>query len=146
MRIREARAGDLGSLLDLYSLLEGPYPDSRRLDGEAEGLFTRVLLDPNQSTLVAEVYAEVVGTLVLAVLPNLAHGGAPYAIVENVVVDEERRGEGVGAALVREALRRAKEAGAYKLALSSNAGRAEAHEFYRSMGFEETHVGFEVRT
>lgn len=142
MRIREARAGDLGPLLDLYSLLGGSYLRSRRLNGEAEDLFTRVLLDPNQSTLVAEV----VGTLVLAVLPNLAHGGAPYAVVENVAVDEEHRGEGVSEALVREALRRAKEAGAYKVTLSSNVGRAEASEFYRSMGFEETHVSFEVRS
>jgi GNAT superfamily N-acetyltransferase len=103
-----------------------------------------VLLDPNQQTLVAEVYGEVVGTLVVAVLPNLAHGGAPYAVVENVVVDEEHRGEGIGRALMREALARAREAGAYKLTLSTNAQRKEAHEFYRALGMKETHAGFEV--
>lgn len=143
MKIREARAGDLGPLLDLYSFLGEPYRGLRRPN--CDDLFTRVLLDPNQSTLVAEVYAEVVGTLVLAVLPNLAHGGAPYAIIENVVVEEEHRREGVGEALVREALCRARNAGAYKVSLCSNVVRAGAHEFYRSMGFEESHVGFEVR-
>ena len=146
MRVREARPGDLGRLLELYALLESP--DGRgalRENGAAEDLFTWVLLDPNQRTLVAEIYGEVVGTLVLVTVPNLAHGGAPYALVENIVVDEECRGEGVGRALMKEALRRAREAGAYKLALCSSTERPEAHEFYRSMGFEKTHVGFEVR-
>ena len=144
MKVREARASDLGALLDLYSLLAEPGVGS--WSRPADDLFTRVLLDPNQKTLVAEVYAEVVGTLVLAVLPNLAHGGASYAIIENVVVDEEHRGMSVGDALVREALRRAREAGAYKVSLCSGAARVGAHEFYRAMGFEESHVGFEVRS
>jgi len=145
MKIRDARPGDLDRLLELYALLEGPYTDVRTPNGEAEDLFTRVLLDPNQQTLVAEVYDEVAGTLVLALLPNLSHGGAPYAVVENVVVDEEHRGEGVGRALMREAMKRAREVGAYKLALCSNLEREGAHEFYRSLGMKETHLGFEVR-
>lgn len=145
MKIRTAEPGDLDRLLELYSLLEGPYAHVRHPNGEAADLFTRVLLDPNQQTLVAEVYEEVAGTLVLALLPNLAHGGAPYAVVENVVVDEEHRGEGVGKALVREAMCRATKAGAYKLALCSNLERVEAHEFYKALDFKQTHVGFEVR-
>lgn len=145
MRVRDARPGDLDRLLDLYASLGGPRGDIPVANGKAEDLFTRVLLDPNQRTLVAEVYGEVVGTLVIVIVPNLAHGGAPFAVVENVVVDEEYRGEGVGRALIEEAMKLAREAGAYKLALCSNGERSEAHGFYRSMGFEETHVGFEVR-
>ena len=145
MRVREARPGDLGRLLELYGGPERLYRNVERLKQDrAEDLFTRVLLDPNQQTLVAEVYDEVAGTAVLAVLPNLAHGGAPYAVVENVVVDEEYREEGIGRALMEEAMGRAWAAGAYKLTLSSNVGREGAHEFYRKLGFEETHVGFEV--
>lgn len=149
MKIRDARPTDLDRLLELYTLLEAPYGDapsvSATTNGAAEDLFTRVLLDPNQQTLVAEVYDEVAGTLVLAILPNLAHGGAPYAMVENVVVDEEYRGEGVGKALMKEAMKRARAAGAYKLALCSNLERTEAHRFYEALGFRETHAGFEVR-
>lgn len=145
MKIRDARPEDLKRLLELYRLLEGPYSDEKALTGvKAEDLFTRILLDPNQHTLVAEDYGEVVGTLVVAILPNLAHGGAPYAVVENVVVDEEYRGEGVGTALMREAVDRARKAGAYKLALCSNLQREESHAFYRSLGMEQTHAGFEV--
>ena len=146
MRVRQAEPGDLDRLLELY---EGPGRLYRNVEplnqNRAEDLFTRVLLDPNQRMLVAEVHGEPVGTVVLVVPPNLAHGGAPYAVVENVVVDEEYRGEDVGRTLMEEAMKLAREARAYKLTLSANTGRDGAHEFYRSLGFEETHVGFEVR-
>jgi GNAT superfamily N-acetyltransferase len=146
LKIREARRDDLARLLELYRSLEGPYSGVGELEGEeAERRFEEILADPDQTTLVAEEGGEVVGTAVLALLPNLAHGGAPYAVVENVVTDEARRGRGIGAALMREAMRRAESAGAYKLALCSNLQREEAHRFYRKLGMRETHLGFEVR-
>lgn len=146
MRVRDARPEDLDRLIELYSLLEGPYAEGKVLTtSRVEDLFTRILLDPNQQTLVAVDYGEIVGTLVVAILPNLAHSGKPYAIVENVVVDEEYRGEGVGTALMQEGIERAREAGAYKLALCSNLEREESHSFYRSIGMEQSHAGFEVK-
>lgn len=146
MRVRRAVSGDLDRLLGLYAQLEGPYSGIEPLGrDEAERRFARMLDDGTQHTLVAEKDGEVVGTLVVTVLPNLAHGGAPYAVVENVVVQESRRGGGIGRSLMEEAVGLAREAGAYKLALSTNRERREAHEFYRSLGMKETHLGFEVR-
>ena len=145
MQVRDARPEDLNRLLELYSWLEGPYAGAKVLtDTEAGDLFTRILLDPNQQTLIAEDSGRVVGTLVVAILPNLAHGGAPYAVVENVVVDKEHQREGAGAALMREAVARVRRAGAYKLALCSNLAREDSHAFYRSIGLRHTHAGFEV--
>lgn len=146
MRIRAAESKDLPRLLELYHGLEGPYPQTPAPGGEApRRRFEAVLADEHQQTLVAEASGEVVGTLVVAILPNLAHDGAPYAVVENVVVDESRREEGIGGALLTEALGRARAAGAYKLSLSTNVAREAAHAFYRRLGLEETHAGFEVR-
>ena len=144
MKIRDARSRDLERLLELYRLLEEPYSEVETLDGEVGDLFTRVLLDPDQTTLVAEDYGEIVGSMVLVLIPNLAHGGAPYALVENVVVDAESQGTGIGKALMQEATDRARRAGAYKLALTTNLQRSETHEFYEALGLEQTHVGFKV--
>lgn len=145
VRVREARPTDLGRLLDLYRGPEGAYGGLEALSGEdAERRFGEVLADPRQRVLVAEEGAGVAGTLTLVLVPNLAHGGAPYAIVENVVVDGARRGSGVGMALLREAVSRAGAAGAYKLSLTANLSRKAAHGFYRSLGLEETHKGFEI--
>lgn len=136
---------DLEDLLELYASLEGPYSGVEPLgDDEARRRFARILGDENQHTLVADREGEVVGTLVVAVLPNLAHGGAPYAVVENVVVRESERGSGIGRSLMEEAVGIAREAGAYKLALCTNLQRKKAHDFYRSLGMKETHLGFEV--
>ena len=145
MEIRRAEERDLSRLLELYWLLEGPYSGVEELDGDdAERRFSEVLADPNQQTLVAETDGEVVGSVVLVIVPNLGHGGAPYAVVENVVVDEAWRGRGVGKALMGEAVERARLAGAYKLALCSNVEREEAHRFYLAAGMKQTHAGFEV--
>lgn len=145
MRVRAARAEDLGRLLELYRSLEGPYTGVAELEGEAAGRrFAEVMADGRQTTLVAEEDGEVVGTLVIVILPNLGHGGAPYAVVENVVTDEAWRGRGAGRALIEAAAVRAREAGAYKLALCSNLERTGAHEFYEAVGLRKTHAGFEV--
>ena len=145
MEIRAALPQDLDGLLGLYRGPDGAYPGLEPLTGEgAERRFGEVLADPHQETLVAESGGEVVGTLVVATLPNLAHGGAPYAVVENVVVAEPQRGTGVGTALLRAAVEKARLAGAYKLTLSANLSRERAHEFYRRLGLKQTHAGFEI--
>lgn len=69
------------------------------------------------------------------IAPNLTHDGASWATVENVVVDEGRRGQGVGRALMEEAERRARDAGCYKVQLMS-ADEREVGAFYEVLGFE----------
>jgi ribosomal protein S18 acetylase RimI-like enzyme len=58
------------------------------------------------------------------------------AWIEDVVVDEEARGRGVGEALTREALVRAAAAGARTVELTSRPSREAANRLYRRIGFE----------
>ena len=58
------------------------------------------------------------------------------SIIEDVVVDETMRRQGVGEALVRYAINLAREAGVDGVSLTSNPGREAANRLYRSMGFE----------
>lgn len=64
------------------------------------------------------------------------------AWIEDVVVDEEVRGGGVGALLVRRALDLAFEAGARTVDLTSRPSREAANRLYQRLGFElrETNV------
>jgi len=82
------------------------------------------------------------GTFSLLVFPMMVHDGRPEAIVEAVVVAPSARGRGIGKTMMREAMRLAREAGAAKLALSSNARRLQAHGFYRDLGFTEHGISF----
>lgn len=77
-------------------------------------------------------------------MPNLSHVGRPYAFVEDVVVDASRRGQGHGEALMRHAIELARAAGCYKITLTSNRIRMEAHRFYERRGFKATHVGYRM--
>lgn len=113
----------------------------------AAKILRRMATYPEYAVYVATAVNDgsVVGTFALLVMDNLAHGGAPSAVVEDVCVDEGLRGQGIGRAMMRFAMEFARERGCYKLTLSSNSARADAHAFYRSLGFEQHGVSFHVQ-
>jgi ribosomal protein S18 acetylase RimI-like enzyme len=59
------------------------------------------------------------------------------AWIEDVVVDEAARGQGIGAILTREALRLAKEAGVRTVDLSTRPSRVAAGRLYEREGFKQ---------
>jgi GNAT superfamily N-acetyltransferase len=97
---------------------------------------------PGYTLLVAEDNGQVVGTTVLAILPGFAHGTLPFAVVEYVVVDEKYRSKGIGKLMMESVKSLAKEAGCYKIMLTSDLRRERAHKFYKSLGFEASAHGF----
>ena len=58
------------------------------------------------------------------------------AWVEDVVVDKEARGKGIGEKLIRTSIERAKAEGAKTIDLTSRPTRVEAHRLYKRCGFE----------
>jgi GNAT superfamily N-acetyltransferase len=50
----------------------------------------------------------------------------------------------VGGELVRHAIERARGLGCYRVQLTSNAARPDAHRFYERFGFSPSHVGFKM--
>ncbi|MHB9797211.1 GNAT family N-acetyltransferase [Pseudomonas sp. MT3] len=90
---------------------------------------------PTRVTLVAERDGTLLGTCTLHLIEHIAHGFARSAILEDMVVDNRARGQGIGQALIRRAVEWAGGWGCYKLALSSHQDREMAHRFYAAMGF-----------
>jgi GNAT superfamily N-acetyltransferase len=143
--VRPATPDDLSEILRLYRQLTDDdtpvlLPDS----GKASSVLDAMAAQSGRQMLVAEIGRQILGTADLLIVPNLTHGGAPWAVIENVVVDEKARRHGVGRALVADLVRRCTEAGCYKMQLLSNKRRTEAHEFYRSVGFEAMAEGFRM--
>lgn len=131
---RQARREDLPSVLALYAQLG--LDDGSVLEiSHAESLWERMESYPDYHVHLALWEERIVGTWSLLVMDNLAHRGAPSAIVEDVVVDISCRGVGVGHAMMRHAMDLAREKGCYKLALTSNRNREAAHRFYEQLGF-----------
>jgi ribosomal protein S18 acetylase RimI-like enzyme len=71
-------------------------------------------------------------TLVLFRIPT-----GVRAWIEDVVVDEAARGQGVGEELNREALRIAKDNGAVTVDLTSRPSREAANRLYQRIGFKQ---------
>jgi N-acetylglutamate synthase-like GNAT family acetyltransferase len=146
--VRDATGDDLPVILALLDQLrEGSSQADRPSEelGERHHVaLTSISNSPDLWLLVAEVEGQVVGTCGLAFIPNISHGGRPWCVLENMVVDESQRGSGAGTALVEHALALARERDCYKLSLTSNHKRAAAHSFYESRGFTQTHKGFTI--
>ena len=145
--VRLATVEDLPRLIELLAQLSLDAPRealSPPLPEAYRRAFEEIANDPRQRLFVLEAAGRIVGSACLVIVPNLTHEGRPYAIVENVVIDEQSRGEGYGELLMRHVMAEAQRAGCYKLALTSNKQRPDAHRFYRRLGFRPTHKGFRI--
>ena len=99
--------------------------------GEAE--LAEVVGSPASVLLVArDDSGRIAGSLTL-VLFRIPTGMRAW--IEDVVVDQAYRGQGVGEALSREALARAQAAGARTVDLTSRANREAANRLYQRLGF-----------
>lgn len=141
---REARHGDLSGILRLYHQLQ---PDDPVLeDGSDEAVFREILASSDLHLFVLEMDGVVVATTYLNVIPNMTRSASPYAVVENVVVEEEMRGEGLGKRIMAGTLQAAWDAGCYKTMLLTGSQQPSTHAFYRACGFSGSEkTGFVAR-
>jgi GNAT superfamily N-acetyltransferase len=96
MIIRDARLADIAMVRRLIGQLADA-PD----EVEFRARFERVAATPGHRIIVAEMDSEIVGVLHVFERPALEK--ACEAVVQALVVDGERRGAGIGEALMREA-------------------------------------------
>lgn len=95
--------------------------------------------------IVAEEDRKVIGTCMLTIVPNLSHGGKPWIIVENVVVDKKYRRTGAGNLLMEYIKQKAIEVDCCKIQLMSDKRRTEeAYKFYQAIGYNATAEGFRM--
>jgi len=114
-------------------------------DGVAEEYakaFAAMEAERNNHMLLAESEGRIVGCLQLVFIPGLSRKGTTRAIVESVRVVSDMRGKDVGTALMKEAVRLAREGGCGLVQLDSDTRRSRAHLFYRRLGFVQSHFGF----
>ena len=100
--------------------------------GEQE--LERIVQSDATRLLVAKVEGVIVGSLTLALfwIPT-----GLRAWIEDVVVDEGVRGQGIGAALNQEALKVARDQGARTVDLTSRPSREAANRLYQRLGFKQ---------
>ena len=130
---REAGPGDFEHVQRLYRQLQPADPVLH--DGSDTAAFAQILGSPCLHLFVLEVDGVVVATAYLNVIPNLTRSASPYAVIENVVVEETLRGTGLGKQIMASTLRAAWDAGCYKAMLMTGSRKPATHAFYKACGF-----------
>lgn len=141
--VREATSEDIPAVLALYAA--AGIGDEKQFTVEQAVAHLAVLQQyPSFRVFVAVNGEIVVGTYELLIMDNLAKRGKRSGVIEAVAVDPEHQGKGAGRAMMRHALEQCRLAACYKLTLSSNVNREDAHRFYDSLGFQRHGYSFHV--
>ena len=133
--LRNATASDSHAIKELIDQL-----DYAVTVAEVEARL-RLIEDAGQSVLIAEIDGQVVGCLSTSVM-NVLHRPAAVGRISMMVVDEQHRGQGIGAEMVREAERMLAAKGCGLVEVTSNNRRTDAHRFWESNGYERTSSRF----
>ncbi len=147
LTFRDAALADVPAIVALYAddelgaLRESP---QEPLDEAYLRAFGEIDRDPRHRLIVVEQAGQLVGTLQLSFLPQLAHRGGERAQIEAVRVRADRRGTGLGTEMFQWAIAQARSRGCRLAQLTTNAARRDAHRFYERLGFEPSHVGMKL--
>ncbi len=138
--ITRARAAAAGTPVPPPSAV---VPES--VDAALWAAFDAIDADPRNELIVAEsADGTLAATCQLTFTPSLSRGGAERMTIEAVRVRTDLRGHGVGRALMRWSLDRARERGCRLAQLTTDKKRTDAHRFYESLGFTASHEGMKL--
>ena len=134
-RIRDAAPADAPRLLELIRFL------GHAIDEDSVRRNLLALEKSGETPLVATLANAVVGLCGLhrTITP---HRDAPLGRITILVVAAEAQGQGIGRMLVDAAEQWMRDQGCKMVEVTSNDRLAEAHAFYRHMGFERTSIRF----
>ena len=134
-QVRDARAADAPQLVVLIRLL------GHEIDEKSVRKNLSALKRAGEAPLVATLGKEVVGLCGISARVMI-HRDAPIGRISPLVVAEQAQGHGIGRMLVEAAEAWIRRKGCKLVEVTSNDRRAEAHAFYRHMGYERTSIRF----
>jgi GNAT superfamily N-acetyltransferase len=143
---RSALRADVPAILHLLD--DDEISRSRMVAETADADFWRAFeaidADPRNELIVADEAGEIVGTCQLTFTPSLSRRATERMTIEAVRVRADRRGAGVGRAMMEWALQVARERGCGLAQLTTDKRRTAAQRFYASLGFTATHEGMKL--
>ncbi len=96
--------------------------------------------DPTPSIAIARNGAgELIGLAMIS-FPDRSNNHSKYAVLDDVVVSPQSRGQGVGKKLIEWIADQLHTVGIQRLFLESGAGNHSAHDFFKQQGFEQVSV------
>lgn len=149
LSIRLATANDAALLVALLAEMDDPEHQNEQGNNVAELNIesARNIVARMESYLNFRVFlifhnGVAVGTFSLLIFCSLSHNGSEQAVLDAVVISRQSRGKGIGSAMLEHACKIAADHGCYKIGLSSNLKRMDAHRFYLTFGFQQHGISF----
>lgn len=137
VNMRRATHKDVEVIHQMICVLEKESFDSDTF----KSIFVQNLANPQVSYFVAEVDNKVVGFISLHIQSLLHHNGNVGEIQE-LFVDENYRGYGIGKQLLKAAEKVAQENRCKVFEVACNMKREKTHQFYEREGLSKTHYKF----
>jgi GNAT superfamily N-acetyltransferase len=134
-KLRGAKPGDAGRLTELINFLGHEVREKtvrKNLDA---------LKKVGETPIVATLDKQVVGLIGVHRMVTV-HRDAPVGRIPVLVVAKEAQGQKLGRMLVEAAEQWCRKKGCKLIEVTSNDRRADAHAFYRHMGYERTSIRF----
>ena len=94
--------------------------------------------DQNNFLFVYEEAGNIIGTVFFTICLSPMYGFQPFGVVENFVVDEKYRGQGIGTALTNHIFKIGRENRCFVVKLLSSSFREGAHRFFEKNDFNGT--------
>ena len=132
MKIAKITKNDLLKLSTLFTEFIGTKSNLDKMSSSLDS----IMANPNYSVLGAKIDGDLVGSAMGIICFDLVGECQPFMVIENVVVAEHARSKGVGRALMSALETEALKANCRYIMLVSSASRVDAHEFYKSLGYE----------
>lgn len=141
--LREYTGKDFDDILWLLQQLAAATSDGGCLEAEdlAQVLAEMVAWPGLYFNAVAERQGSVIGFVSLVFYKTTFHAGGT-ALINELVVDPQYRGQGIGRALIEHAKQEAGARGMEELEVGTESGNKAAQAFYRRCGFDEEHILF----
>ena len=131
--VRGAVKEDLDELLNLYLFLhEKNIPEN---SDYLENTLKTIIEDINHHIIVNEVNGKIVSSCVCVIIPNLTRNIRPYALIENVVTNENYRGKGYATECLNYAKEIAIKNNCYKMMLLTGTKNENTLAFYKNAGY-----------
>ena len=140
-RITTATAADIPELIGLLGILFAIEQDfTPDVEKQRRGL-TGLLASPSGQVAIArDAQGRAIGLATAQLVLSTAEG-APSDWIEDVVVESDWRGKGLGRALLAYVLQWARSQGATRAQLLADLDNTPALEFYEHLGWQSTRLG-----
>jgi glucosamine-phosphate N-acetyltransferase len=129
------RKGTVDDFEQVFALLPQLWPNAKLNKKKIRLVFSRSVNSEHQQYLCAIERKVIVGFCSLSIRNSLWQQGF-IAHIDEIIVDQAHRGQGIGTQLMTKALKIAAKTGCARVELDSAFYRKQTHVFYDQLGFE----------